>query len=57
MEPNPIQMKTREMLANQLGYQLLAMCELNATIDDLRQQLAAVTAERDDLKAKAGPSV
>lgn len=56
VKPEPVAAQTREFVANQLGYQMLAMCELNATIADLRQQLAAVTQERDELKAKAGAS-
>lgn len=53
----PVQAQTREFVANQLGYQMLAMCELNATIAHLRQQLDAVTKERDELHAKAGARV
>lgn len=55
MDEQP-QTTTRDFLANQLGYQMVAMCELNATIASLKQQLDAVTKERDELKAKAGSS-
>ena len=46
-----LQTKTREYAALQLGSQLLQLCELQARIESLTAQLAAVTKERDDLKA------
>lgn len=42
---------TRELIAHQVGYQLVTICELTAQVAALTEQLTTVTKERDALKA------
>ena len=52
-QPDPIAMKTRQFAEAQMGNLILALCEANAKAETLADQLAAVTKERDELKASA----
>lgn len=56
-QPDPIAVKTRQLAEAQMGNLILALCEANAKADVLAADLAAVTKERDALKAKADAAI
>lgn len=54
-QPDPIQIKARQLAGVQIGDLILTLCETSARVEHLTALVAQLTAERDALK-KAGTS-